>query len=338
MNPKVSIIAPTYNHEKLISYCIESVLNQTFQEWELILIDDCSNDRTADIIQSYLPHDLRIKFIKHETRWGAHRLVETYDQALSLSKGEYIAIIEGDDYWPKKKLEIQTAIMEGNENIVLSYGMVALDYNGTVKKSHPHWKKSVLNNSPRGAILLSFLFGANPILSQTVMLRRNALLKVGGFHPKDRSLFLIDYPTWMELSFAGEFRFIPKLLGVWRMHPSQITSTNTQELFLNQIDYIKSFQNIHDREIREIKEISDVISRKMGFFIYICLCRNAFKNNDIISGMRYLKKLLSCEIPFQILPYQIFNICKLPCWIFISLKDGFWGKVMKLTLKLRLCI
>lgn len=92
--PLVSIITPTYNHEKYITECIRSAISQTYQNWEMIIIDDGSTDRTQTLIKSF--SDNRIKYIYQE-HLGAYQLGLTYNKALNQTKGKFIAILEGDD-------------------------------------------------------------------------------------------------------------------------------------------------------------------------------------------------------------------------------------------------
>ena len=90
---KVSIITPTYNHEKYIEDCIKSVLKQTYEDWEMIIIDDASTDNTVKIAEKYEKEDSRIKLIAHEENYGPYRLYETYNEAFNKSKGQFIAIL-----------------------------------------------------------------------------------------------------------------------------------------------------------------------------------------------------------------------------------------------------
>jgi glycosyltransferase involved in cell wall biosynthesis len=123
--PIVSIITPTYNHKNFIDKAIESVLAQTFSDWELIVVDDASTDQTPLIIEQYCQRDKRIKFLPHSFNWGKSRLADIYNQALELCKGKYIAILEGDDLWPAYKLEVQIPMLESDPEAVLSHGAVA---------------------------------------------------------------------------------------------------------------------------------------------------------------------------------------------------------------------
>ena len=103
----VSIITPVYNVEKFIGETIESVINQTYTEWEMILVDDCSTDKSAEIIKSFCKRDSRLKYHKLEINSGAAVARNT---ALDMAKGRYIAFLDSDDLWEKDKLSINTAL------------------------------------------------------------------------------------------------------------------------------------------------------------------------------------------------------------------------------------
>jgi glycosyltransferase involved in cell wall biosynthesis len=249
MNSLVSIITPTYNHEKFIAECIESVLAQTYPHWEMIIIDDASTDKTPYIVEEYAKKDERIKFIRHQKNWGIYRLADTYNQALELSKGDYIAILEGDDFWPKNKLETQICYFTIEKESILSHGLVAIVNNRRVKICRYLWKSNIRENIPTGSILKAFLFGENPIFAVTVMLKREWLEKIGGFYPKDMQLTLVDYPTWMELSLYGKFVFIPKIIGFYRKHNFSITSLYPETMWREKIKYLSLYVEKHKNEI-----------------------------------------------------------------------------------------
>ena len=112
MNNKVSVITPTFNAERFIGDTIESVLNQSYQDFELIIVDDCSTDRTEQIIKRYIEKDERIKFYKLSENSGAAVARNT---ALDKAIGRYIAFLDGDDLWHKEKLEKQLCFMRENK-------------------------------------------------------------------------------------------------------------------------------------------------------------------------------------------------------------------------------
>ncbi len=109
--PLVSIIMPAYNCSKCISESIESVINQTYKNWELLIVDDCSNDNTLDVINNYAQLDTRIRVFKNEKNSGQ---VVSRNKALKIAKGKYIAFLDSDDLWKERKLYIQINLMQKN--------------------------------------------------------------------------------------------------------------------------------------------------------------------------------------------------------------------------------
>ena len=111
MNDLISIITPTYNCAKYIGETIESVINQTYKNWEMIIVDDCSTDNTKEIISNYSSKDMRIKYYCLEINSGA-AIART--KAIELAKGNYIAFLDSDDLWLPNKLEYQLNVMKKN--------------------------------------------------------------------------------------------------------------------------------------------------------------------------------------------------------------------------------
>lgn len=107
MEDLVSIIMPSYNTEKYIKKSIASVIKQTYQNWELIIVDDCSTDNTDDIIKKF--DDVRIRYIKNKRNFGA---AISRNRALRLAKGRWIAFLDSDDLWKVQKLEKQLKFMK----------------------------------------------------------------------------------------------------------------------------------------------------------------------------------------------------------------------------------
>ena len=113
----VSIIMPAYNSEKYIGETIESVLAQTYQNWELLIVDDCSTDNTPNIVRSYLAKDSRFKYYRLSQNLGA---AAARNKAMYEATGEYMAFLDSDDLWYKEKLQKQTDFMN-QEKINFSY-------------------------------------------------------------------------------------------------------------------------------------------------------------------------------------------------------------------------
>jgi len=112
MSNLVSIITPSYNSSKFIVECVNSVISQTFQNWEMIIVDDCSNDNSRDIISELTAKDERLKSIFLEENVGA---AEARNVAIKQARGKYIAFLDSDDIWVVNKLEKQIAFMNDND-------------------------------------------------------------------------------------------------------------------------------------------------------------------------------------------------------------------------------
>lgn len=227
--PIVSVVTPTYRHGPWISRCIDSVRAQTFADWEMFVVDDASPDETPDIVRSYA--DSRIVYRRRDRRGGLEALPDAYAWALDHAEGEYIAVLEGDDYWPEDKLETQLRAFGGD--VVVTWGRGRLvDGNdqplgelATVRTSKPTVDLDADEMFRR-------LLGRNLITpSSTVMIRRECLEAVGGFVASPASLY-VDLPTWLRLASerTGDFRFVSRVLGYWRRHAGQATRTRAAEL------------------------------------------------------------------------------------------------------------
>jgi len=223
--PKVSIITPTYNHERFIAQCIESVLAQSYPYWEQIIIDDGSTDRTAEIVARY--SDDRITYTRQENR-GIWQLGKIYNDALMRSKGQFIAILEGDDFWPPHKLERQMKAFE-ESNADISWGRGALtDSKGNITSYRPDDISLFLGISRHG-MLRNLLFH-NPITACTVICKKSALDAIGGFKQPEFVPY-VDRPTWLEMGLRGGFLAIDDILGYYRIHEHQVTSVMRLAMF-----------------------------------------------------------------------------------------------------------
>ena len=107
--PKVSIITPAYNASQFLSETIDSVVEQTFKDWEMIIIDDCSSDDTVSIATEYTKKDKRIKVVRNKDNCG---VAATRNHGLDVATGEYIAFIDSDDLWLPEKLEKQVRFIK----------------------------------------------------------------------------------------------------------------------------------------------------------------------------------------------------------------------------------
>jgi hypothetical protein len=229
--PLVSVLTPSYNHEAFIGPCIESVLRQTYTNWEQIILDDGSRDNTSAVVKQYGDH--RIRLYRQENR-GIEKLAETYNRGLAEARGSLIAILEGDDFWPPEKLSSMVRAFDDQE-VVLAHGeALDVDAFGVPGKRRPRTyrersklPRSILFNDPAGSATAHLLAqsGQSFIVPATVLLRKSALESVGGFQyvPGQCSP---DIPTFVRLSVEGKFHYTPEVLGFHRRHLGQATLQN----------------------------------------------------------------------------------------------------------------
>jgi glycosyltransferase involved in cell wall biosynthesis len=226
--PPVTIITPTYNHERFIGPCIESLLRQSYSDWEQIIIDDGSTDDTGKIVSTY--REPRIRY-ERQANQGPFALATTYNRALCLARGELIAILEGDDFWPSEKLATLVPAFQ-DESVVLAYGeRDDVDANGRRQRRktdtarlRQHLSDPILFNDPVGSTTRYMLLeeGRSLVHPCTVIMRRSALERIGGFQYVP-GLPLTDYPTFLELSLTGKFHFTRETMGYLRRHQRSIT-------------------------------------------------------------------------------------------------------------------
>ena len=129
-SPLISIILPLYNSEKYIKETLASVLNQSYRNWELILVDDASSDKCVAMVQKYVEEDKRIVLLKNSHNLGA---AQSRNVGITQAKGDYIAFLDSDDLWFPKKLEIQLAYMQ-KHHVSLCYSSYdVIDEEGQLK-------------------------------------------------------------------------------------------------------------------------------------------------------------------------------------------------------------
>jgi len=283
----VSIIVPTYNHEKFIGDCIKSVLDQSYNHWEMIVIDDNSKDKTVEIVQRFIKIDQRIRLIKHQKNYGIYNLADTYNEALEISHGELIAILEGDDLWVNNKLENQIHFFR-NEEIVLSYGNRILidEQKNIIGYTNLHLMekdKGVLNNDPIGKKYFHYLNCRNHTPSETVVIRKNALKKIGGFQ-KIENCPTIDFPTWFALAGMGKFAYTQSYLGYFRRHPH--ASSIGKEL-----EYCNAYMALTKKYFLDFKEIW----RSIGISVENILVNQ----KNICTRRKKLKEIKECFLNGQ---------------------------------------
>lgn len=213
MNPKISVILSVYNGEKYLKEAVESILNQTFSDFEFIIVNDGSTDDTEKILDEF--NDRRIVRLNNDKNMG---LVKSLNKGLAAAQGKFIARMDADDISKPERFEKQIKFLEKNSKIgVLGTAMEQIDAKGK--------KISVLCPPLNHKLILWKMFFECPIFHPTVMMRRDILEKVGGYdisfiHTEDTDL-------WSRLYKLTRFANLSDVLHIRRLHNKSIISTQS---------------------------------------------------------------------------------------------------------------
>lgn len=216
--PKVSVIITTYNREKFLRETITSVLSQSYNDFELIIIDDGSTDKTKDIVDSFTDERISYYYQQNKGQNIARNL------GMSISQGEYIAHVDSDDLWINTKLEKQVKILNEKKDIGLVYcGTKLIDCNSEfVKKLKIHNHNGYVLDK---LLMSNFLYNGS-----NTLFRKTCLTKVVNF---DESVNrMTDWQFYLKFSIYYKFYSIPEYLVLYRVHDTNMS-----------INYIKYKKN-----------------------------------------------------------------------------------------------
>jgi glycosyltransferase involved in cell wall biosynthesis len=322
--PLVTVIIPTYNQAPYLEACISSVKSQTYTRWEQIIVDDGSTDDTYQLLDTL--DDPRIRVIQKEHR-GIGALAETYNVALERAKGDFIAVLEGDDYWPSDKLEWQMASM-ASENILLSWGSgVVVDERGNRLGAVRAFRQKQPRVEFTAKALLPTLLLYNLVYpSSGVVVRRDALHRIGGFQ-QPPSVPYVDLPTWLGLLLTmhseERFVFVDRLAAFWRFHAGQFSEQYTrmvasrsrliQHILTAKISLLRDIGASDDKlaSIRLVSETRSAVAQREWTVAHLFV-RRCWANPDCWQRMKSLLPsliLMSASVLLKLdLFLPIFNL------------------------------
>ena len=210
---KVSIISSVYNCEQYIAEMIESILNQKYKCWELIIVDDSSQDRTAEIINSY--RDKRIKLIRNNKNLG---LTHNLNVAMSIAQGKYIARIDGDDVAYSDRLEKQIDYMENHPDIVLSGCWIK-----SFGKEHVFRQRVTDDKTLRAQLVF------DPVLFHPTFIFRKDVVDKNHICYNENLQYAQDYRFTYDMSRCGKIGNLSEILLMYRVHDNQISNERYAE-------------------------------------------------------------------------------------------------------------
>ena len=213
-SPKVTVIIPVYNREKYVSEAIDSILAQSFTDFELLLIDDGSTDGSVEVIRSYT--DPRIRLVCNEGNWG---IPKTRNKGIQLARGEYVAMLDSDDCAYPDRLEKQVAFLDRHRDYALvGSWTAAMDEKGQSLR-----RIKILPVSP-GAVQSRLLFKCS--LSQSAIMARKTVLQEYGY--RDQYIVCQDVDLFVRLAGKHKLGNLPEILVRRRRHTGRITREQAQ--------------------------------------------------------------------------------------------------------------
>lgn len=234
MSPLVSVIIPSYNHEKFLKERIDSVLNQTFQDFELIILDDLSPDNSREIIESYRAHPKVSQIIYNEKNSGS-TFFQWNKAVLSLAKGEFIWIAESDDVADPKFLEALVPMLQQNSEVVLAYSQSAkMDSEGKITGSWSEWTQDLVEGNYFNdsfqmngqEYIEKFLIHKNTIPNASaVLFRRKTYAEIGGAVVDMKTNG--DWDLWLKFLLLGDVYFHNQMLNKFRYHSTSVIAQAT---------------------------------------------------------------------------------------------------------------
>lgn len=277
MNIAVSIVMPFYNGEKYLREAIDSILNQTFKDFELLALDDGSTDASVSVVNSY--NDSRIRLIQCE-----HNFIATLNHGLKEAKGKYIARMDADDITMPERLEKQYTFMETHSEVDVcgSWAEIFGEGEGTIQVNTDH------------VSIVSGLLLGNGMIHPTTMIRSATLTKYDLKYLE--YAWAEDYKLWVDMALAGaSFANLPEVLIRYRRSPSQVTQRNWEQMMKTtvqiRLEYAEGVMNsMCEYDERYLKLFDEAIGLwKSKLFDLNTLCQLIYTTykHDITKGIKY---------------------------------------------------
>lgn len=286
-NPLVSVIMPAYNSEKYIAEAIDSILGQTFQDFELIIIDDCCKDHTAEIVRGYT--DDRIVFIQNEVNKG---FLYGLNYGIEIARGKYIARLDDDDTSYPDRLQKQVDYLDEHEDVVLVGTRIDEKRNGVI------CEQMVTPIGTSNQIRFELFYENGSIAHSSFMMRKEVLEK----HHIKYEIFkqVPDYHMLTCICQYGDLARLDETLVTWRIHPQQSTNVRSRRMKTDEFDkarcmYIETLALTEEYKLilkkavcRELNGKADYNLFHKAFEQYAALCNLDRKNKEDVRCCQFM--------------------------------------------------
>ena len=280
--PLVSVLCLCYNHEKFVVESLNSVLNQSYSNIELLIADDCSADNSVLVIEDWLKNHPNIIFKANKVNLGN---TKTFNALFKQSKGSFIIDLAADDVLEPNCVALQIAAFQENKDVAIVYGNMALisEDNSHLGYYYPvDENKKVITKPASGDIYLAMLSQSSKICSVTAMTKREILEELGGY---DENLGFEDLDIWIRTSRVYPFYFIDAILVKRRELPTSLSTrffiknnANTRKLNYSSFIIIKKAMALN-----KTKQENKALMKRMHFEM-----TKAYQTNDYLLFLRYI--------------------------------------------------
>jgi len=268
----VSVIITTYNRAGYLNKCLHSIVNQTYKDIEIFVIDDGSVDNTSEIVKNF--QDKRIVYVKNE-RTG--NVSYSRNMGIKMSSRPYVAFCDDDDTWKANKLDVQLKYIK-DEKIVCSNGDVIDENDVIIVKQNNNYKEDMCFD-------LSFILKDNRILTSSMFVSKDIFDKIGLFEEKHASR-CEDYEMWIRMATEYKIKYINQALVSYRLHSGNLSRksySDAVEVYETNINILLPFIKHFDAEV--------VKSANYGItFLYKRLIRVSLVKGHFIKCCLFIKK------------------------------------------------
>lgn len=288
ISPDISVIMPAYNAEKYIAESIESILNQTFQNFELIILDDASSDKTKEIVLSYAQNDNRIVYVEKQSNHGPATL---RNEGIRLAKGTFIALNDADDLSETTRFEKQVAIFNQQPNVAVCGSWITVF--GDAMETY-------VFEAPEHPIEIKLTFLSYDCLANSSAMFRKSCVE--NLEYQKEYVPAEDYKLWSEVIVKHDFNIIQEALVRYRQHENNISKTKADNLAISDLK-IKTelFKNIF-----ELKN-EDFDFKKLVDFFEILANRKKLNKQQILSFFEIAKQIIKINDEKGIFPKVLFQ-------------------------------
>jgi glycosyltransferase involved in cell wall biosynthesis len=287
MTPRVSVLIPSYNHAPYLPAALQSVFDQTYRDYEIVVVDDGSTDGSVEILQGYGD---RIRLFMQANR-GTY---PTLNRCIAESQGAYLAILNSDDLWAPTKLEKQVALLEAHPEVGLVHtGGYFIDAQGNILPGNPlgfEWPRTPTGN------IIEALVRCNKIIASSVLVRRECFERLGGFR---EDLFGSgDWEMWFRIALEWDIGYIDEPLTMYRVHGA---NASFQHRRVYEDDVKVRTETIHANESRLWQRATDARAMRLALaHSYACLGTEYALLGDRARARRaYLRSLRLYPLRFK---------------------------------------